>query len=142
GLDYDSHIGPVQQANGNILKESRGSLYVGAGAFAVAAGTVTIPGVYYNLNLSNACFTALAARQRVAAQRFASLAVRNEQLRRVAAAYAHLLRAEALRGAACQTRLEADKVKFVTTAQFQTGLGRKGDADRAANEVELRTIDL
>ena len=43
GLNYDAHTGPLQQANGNILSVNRDALYLGAGANAVAAGTVNIP---------------------------------------------------------------------------------------------------
>ena len=52
GMNYDAHTGPLQQSSGNILKVNRSALYVGAGANAVAAGTVNIPGLVYNLNVS------------------------------------------------------------------------------------------
>src|SRR5206468_1200528 len=45
GTNYDSHTGVLQQSNGNILTINRSAVYVGAGAYAVAAGTVSIPGV-------------------------------------------------------------------------------------------------
>src|SRR5260221_14040847 len=67
----DLHSGVLQQSNGNILKVNRGALYVGLGASAVGAGTVTVPGLSYNINLSEAIFTGLAARQLVAQRRFA-----------------------------------------------------------------------
>ena len=44
GMNYDSHTGNLQQSNGNILSVNRSALYVGAGAGAVAAGTVVGPG--------------------------------------------------------------------------------------------------
>src|SRR6516165_6257103 len=72
GLNYDAHTGPLQQANGNILKVNRDALYVGAGANAVAAGAVNIPGVVYNLNVSEALFGALITRQMVERARYAS----------------------------------------------------------------------
>ena len=40
GANLDSHRGVLQQSNGNILSVQRSALYVGAGANAVAAGTV------------------------------------------------------------------------------------------------------
>src|SRR4029077_15060131 len=46
GTNYDSHTGPLQQSNGNILSVNRSALYVGAGANAIAAGSVNIPGVF------------------------------------------------------------------------------------------------
>ena len=66
GTNFDSHSGPLQQSNGNILRVSRSALYAGAGANAVAAGTVNIPGVQWNLNVSNAIFGILVSRQVVA----------------------------------------------------------------------------
>src|SRR5438552_2655704 len=63
GTSYNNHDGPLQQAGGNILTVNRNSLYFGAGAHAVGAGTVTIPGVVYNLNVSQALFDFLAQRQ-------------------------------------------------------------------------------
>src|SRR5262249_25735311 len=45
GTNLDLHQGTLQQSTGNILKVNRGSLYLGLGANAVAAGTVNIPGI-------------------------------------------------------------------------------------------------
>src|SRR5262249_17796549 len=78
GANLDLHRGNLQQSNGNILKVNRNALYVGLGANAVGAGTVTIPGVSYNLNLSEAIFTSLATKQAIARRQFANEAVRNE----------------------------------------------------------------
>src|SRR5262249_31005450 len=91
GLNYDAHTGPLQQSSGNILKVNRTALYIGAGANAVAAGTVSIPGVVFDYNVSEAIFGYLASKQLVAARRFAANAMQNEGLRRVAVAYLDLL---------------------------------------------------
>ena len=45
GTSVDSHWGVLQQPTGNILSVRRESVFVGAGANAVGAGTVDIPGV-------------------------------------------------------------------------------------------------
>ena len=142
GLNYDAHTGPLQQANGNILKVNRDALYVGAGSYAVAAGTVNIPGVVYNLNLSESLFACLASKQLVAAKRFAADAARNEGLRQVGTAYIQLLRAEGQRAVAYQNRLEAQQVAKITAAYAAKGEGRKADAERAATEWDRRHIDL
>jgi outer membrane protein TolC len=142
GLNYDAHTGPLQQANGNILKVNRDALYVGAGTYAVAAGTVNIPGVVYNLNLSESLFAYLASRQLVAQKRFAADAARNEGLRQVGAAYIQLLRAEGQRAVNYQNRLEAQKVADMTAAFAAKEEGRKADAQRAATELDRRRIDL
>ena len=60
-LDWP-HNGALQQSSGNIINVTRESLYLGAGGNAVAAGTVSIPGVQYNLNLSDSIFNYLVTR--------------------------------------------------------------------------------
>ena len=49
----------LQRASGLILNIQRSSLYLGAGANAVAAGTVNIPGLQYNLNVGETYFAYL-----------------------------------------------------------------------------------
>ena len=56
GLNLDHHTGVLQQSDGNILQLHRDALNVGLGTDAVAAGTVNIPGVFYNVNISQAIF--------------------------------------------------------------------------------------
>src|SRR5262249_49689526 len=45
GTNYDAHTGVLQQSSGKIINLERSALYIGAGANAVAAGTVSIPGL-------------------------------------------------------------------------------------------------
>lgn len=142
GLNYDAHTGPLQQSSGNVLKVNRSSLYVGAGANAVAAGTVSIPGLVYNLNVAEAIYRGLIARRGIARARFAEQAVRNEMFRRVGTAYAELLRAEGRRSIAVQTRNEADQVARLTRAFAKAGLIALADVERATNELERRRSDL
>ena len=97
GTGYDNHTGNLQQVNGSILSVNRSSLYAGAGALAVGSGTVQIPGVLWNLNVSQSAFTYLQSRQMVKQQEFATLATRNEMLLQVVVAYLELLRAAELR---------------------------------------------
>ena len=58
-----STAGRSSSRNGNILQVNRDALYYGLGANAVAAGTVNIPGLNYNLNVGEAWFGLLAVRQ-------------------------------------------------------------------------------
>jgi outer membrane protein TolC len=142
GLNYDSHTGPLQQSNGNILKVNRSALYVGAGSNAVAAGTVGIPGVVFNYNVSEAIFGYLASRQLVAARRFASRAMQNEGLRRVSVAYLDLLAAEERRAVAYETLQRARRIRELCVANAKFGRIRPGDAERSINEHDRRAIDL
>jgi outer membrane protein TolC len=142
GTNFDNHNGPLQRSTGVIQKVDRGSLYLGLGAAAVGAGTVTIPGIVWNANVSEVLFGALVSRQVVRQREFASVAVRHDVLLRVAAAYLELLRAEGRRAIGLQTRAEAAEVARVTANYAKTGQGRQADADRAATELEQRNTEV
>lgn len=142
GMNYDAHSGPVQQSSGHILNLSRSALYVGAGANAVAAGSVNIPGVMWNQNISQGIFTYLVARQTVRQQQFSSQAVRNDVLKRVSLAYVELLQSAGRRAIAIRIRDDAAEIARLTAAYARTGQGRQADADRAATELGKRETDL
>ncbi|HXT59322.1 MAG TPA: hypothetical protein VN699_11850, partial [Pirellulales bacterium] len=142
GMNFDAHSGPVQQSSGHILNLSRSALYVGAGANAVAAGSVNIPGVMWNQNISQGIFTYLVARQTVRQQQFSSQAVRNEVLKRVSLAYVELLQSAGRRAIAIRIRDDAAEIARLTAAYARTGQGRQADADRAATELGKRETDL
>jgi outer membrane protein TolC len=138
GMNYDNHTGTLQQSNGNILSLNRSAIYVGAGANAVAAGTVNIPGVFLNANITDTLFTTLAARQLVRARSFEVAETANQQFLRVTLAYSELTRAEGMRAIAIQARNEAREVARLTRQYAETGEGRQADADRAATELARR----
>jgi outer membrane protein TolC len=142
GTNYDTHSGNLQQSSGHILDVSRSALYFGAGANAIAAGSVNIPGVMWNQNLSQGVFTYLVARQTVRQQQFTSQAIRNQVLLRVSLAYMELLRASGRRAIAIRIRDDAAEVARLTSAYARTGQGRQADADRAATELGKRETDL
>jgi outer membrane protein TolC len=142
GTSYDTHAGPLQQSNGNILSVNRSALYVGAGSFATAAGTVTIPGVMLAGNVAQGIYLYLAARQVVRQREFASAAVRNHQLLQVSLAYTELIRAEGQRAIAEQNLGQTEEVARITAAYARTGAGRQADADRAATELRVRRADV
>lgn len=142
GASTDAHWGVLQQSTGNILSVRREVVFIGAGAHAVAAGTVNIPGVMWNLNISDAFFNSLASRQEVDRREFASQATRQDVLLNVALAYNDLVRSEGARSVAILTRDEARELARVTAAYLKTGQGRKADADRAATEQARRDARL
>ncbi len=131
GVSYDSHTGVLQQSNGNILSVNRSSVYVGAGSNAVAAGTVSIPGVYYYGNVGVGIYAYLASRQVVQQRESQSIAVRNQMLLQVAVGYSELLRAEGQRAARIQARDEARVIAKLTADYARAGQGRVADANRA-----------
>src|SRR3954452_3790770 len=142
GANYDTHTGPLQQSNGNILSVNRSALYVGAGAGAVAAGTVPIPGVVLEGNIAQGVYGYLVSRQIVAQREFASIAVRNQAFLQTTLAYSELLRAEGRRAVAIQVRDEAKRVADLTAAYADAGQGRQADAHRALTELEARENDI
>jgi outer membrane protein TolC len=142
GMNYDSHTGNLQQASGNILNVQRSALYVGAGANAVAAGTVSIPGLQWNLNVSESIYSYFVTRQRSEQARFASLAEQNAVLLKVASAYTELLQANARLSLAILTRNDAREVARITATYAETGQGRPADASRAATELKRREEDV
>jgi outer membrane protein TolC len=142
GINYDSHTGPLQQSNGNILSVNRDAMYLGLGANAVAAGTVNIPGIYYNLNVGNTWFTFMQSRQNVARKRAESAAAEIQILLDTCLAYSELLRALGRRAVAESNRKQVAEVARLTAAYANKGQGRKADADRAAVELKQRDLEI
>ncbi len=142
GTNYDDHSGNLQQLTGEMLTVHRQALYVGAGAGAIGAGTVAIPGVVWNAQLSELIFNNLIAQQVVVQRGFALEATRNDVLLQVAVAYQELLRAEGLRAVAIKNRDDTREVARITAAYAKTGQGRPADAARAATELARREFDV
>jgi outer membrane protein TolC len=142
GTSVDSHWGVLQQSTGNILSVRRESVFVGAGANAIAAGTVNIPGVLWTLNVSDAVFNYLVNRQEVDRREFANQATRQDVLLSVAVSYNDLVRSEGARSIAIVNRNDARELARITASYLETGQGRKPDADRAATELARREANL
>jgi outer membrane protein TolC len=142
GMNYDTHAGVLQQSNGNILSVNRSAVYVGAGANAVAAGTVSIPGVFLAENIGLGIYNYLASRQVVQQREYDAVAVRNQVLLQVTLAYSELLRAEGRRAVQSQARDEARTIARLTADYAREGQGRYADAHRAATELARREADI
>jgi outer membrane protein TolC len=142
GGNYENHTGVLQQDPGNIINVNRSAMYVGAGAQAVGSGTVQIPGVSYNLNLSEAIYGYLVSRQVTRQSQFDRAAVDNSVLRDVGLAYTELLRTGALRSLAVLARNDTGEVARLTADYAKAGQGRPADAERAATELAMRDEEL
>ncbi len=142
GTNYDSHSGNLQQSNGNVLSVNRSAVYVGAGSGAIAASTVSIPGVVLEGNVAVGVYGWLTSRQVVAQREFATLAIRNQTFLQTTLAYSELLRAEGRRAVAIQVRNEARRVAELTAAYANAGQGRQADAHRALTELESRENEV
>jgi len=142
GTNYDLHRGVLQQSNGNILPVHRDALYVGLGTQAIAAGTVSIPGLNYMMNIGEGWYGWLVSRQRVTTARNVADAVRNDVLLQVCRAYLELLRGEGRRAIAAKNRAEGAEIARLTEAYARAGQGRKADADRAMVELKKRDAEI
>jgi outer membrane protein TolC len=142
GVSYYDHNGNLQQANGNILKVDRSSLYLGAGASAVGAGTVAIPGVFWSGTVSEAIYGALIARQVVEVRRLADRAIENQMLLRVAVTFTELLRAEGLFAVARRNLEDARDAERLIASFVKAGAVQQSDADRASTERGQREAEL
>ena len=130
GTNYDQHSGALQRSSGQILSVNRNALYVGAGANAVGAGTVNLPGLQYNLNVGESYFNFLASQQRTERARAAALTAQNVTLLQIASAYIRLVRAQGIRAIAVKIRDHAAEVARVTAEFAKAGQGRPADAER------------
>jgi outer membrane protein TolC len=94
------------------------------------------------MNVSDALFNALTARQEVEIRRAASRAVENEMFRRVAIAYTDLLRAEGQLAISERVLEEAREVERLSEAFAKAGAGREADFQRARTERNEREAEL
>jgi outer membrane protein TolC len=140
GMNLNVHRGNLQSSQGIIENIDRQALYVGAGAAAIGAGTVSIPGVRITAHLADAVFAPRVARQQVVKSRLQSLATQYAVLLEVATLYFDLVGAEARLAATRQSEEDLAEVVRVTANFARTGLGRDGDAQRAKCEAHLLHI--
>jgi outer membrane protein TolC len=142
GTNYDLHNGALQQARGNILEVNRSAMYFGLGANAVGAGTVNIPGLFYNMNVGATWYGFLISRQQVRTSEYNSEATRNDVLLRTCLGYLDLLGADGRRSIAAKNREEAAEVARLTAEFVNAQQGRQADANRASVELKRRDIEL
>ena len=137
GGNFRLHRGVLQDDPGNLLNPNSQSLYLGAGAGAVATGTQTIPGIWLFAHLGDAVYEPLAARQRVRTRTFDAQVVENAVLLDVATAYLELAGAEARLDLLRRAESDVKEIVRITTAFAQTGQGTPADMNRSAANAEL-----
>lgn len=139
GGNFRTHTGAQQASPGFIRTPNAQSLYLGAGAGAIGAGTLVFPGVWLYAHLGDAAYEPLVARQRVAARESSSQAVLNSVLLDVATAYLELVGAEERLAILRRAETELAEIVRVTSAFAKSGQGAVADANRAkANGLLLR----
>jgi outer membrane protein TolC len=142
GASYNRHEGQIQETNGNVLNVNRSSHYAGLGAGAVGAGTIRVPGVSLIVDLEDAFFEPLAARQNALAAKAGAHAVTNQVLLDVSISYYELVHANAALAIAEETLQNASYLAKLTESFAETGEGLESDAERAAVEELLREREL
>ena len=142
GASYNRHEGQIQETDGNVLNVNRSSRYAGLGTGAVGAGTIRVPGVSLMVDLEDAFFEPLAARQNALAAKAGARAVTNQVLLDVSISYYQLVRAKAALAIAEETLQNASYLAKLTGSFAKTGEGLESDAQRAAVEELLREREL
>lgn len=142
GAGVDAHWGILQSSTGALFDVNRQVFYAGAGAAAMSAGTVGIPGVWLSASLTEAWFEPQATRWQVQSRRYDALATRNDVLLAVTERYLALVGAEARLRALRASEEDLIQVVRLTTAYFERGQGREADAQRARAELFLLQAEL
>jgi outer membrane protein TolC len=132
GGDYNRHHGPLQETGGQILDVDRVSQMLGLGAGAIGAGDPRLPGLTLDVDVADAIFQPLVARQNQAAVEAAAAANQHAVLLDVAAAYLEWLAARADASVAAEAQQRAEDLAAVTATYAQSGEGLQADADMAA----------
>jgi outer membrane protein TolC len=137
GTMYHLHQGPLQQANGQILKVEEQSIYFGGGDWTVGSQTVAVPAVHIFAHVGDAYFAPLVAAQVVASRTASSRAIENTNLLDITGRYLALVGAEGELYAIRKSEEGLMQVVRATAAFAQTGQGRVGDANRARSQALL-----
>ena len=138
GASYHHTEGPLQETGGELQDVNRSSGYFGAGAGAVGAGSPAVPGLSLTVNLADAYFEPLAARQNQAAVEAAADAAHNSVLLEVAEAYLDLVRAQAHVAVSEEAVQNASELGRHTRDFAASGEGLQSDAQRAEVERLIR----
>jgi outer membrane protein TolC len=138
GVSYHDHTGVLQRSSGKVLSLSEQSLYIGAGARAVAAESVGIPGVNILTPLTDAWFEPLAARQRLIGARFNAQATAFEVLLDVARLHIQLLGNQSILDAQRLSEYQVNEIVKITRHFAEAGQGRDSDANRAFSQWKRR----
>ena len=119
GVTEDRHDGPIQETSGNVIDVERISRFTG-----VTAGV--------GIDVADAIFLPLVARQNRAAVVAGSIANRQQVLMQVAAAYIRLVQARTEVGVIDRAHERAADLAALTANYAESGEGLPSDAEMAA----------
>ena len=142
GINYNKRDGTIQDVQGNILTNSRSSVYTGFGAQAVGAGSPAVPGLLMNFHVRDAMFQPRIAEQVLGARQQASRTATNDLLLDTALKYMDLLEAIQVLAVAEDSLHNAEQLSTLTKSFADSGQGLQADADRALTELSVRQIEV
>lgn len=142
GVNYNKHDGTIQNVEGDIITNSRSSIYTGFGAQAVGAGSPAVPGLLMNFHLRDAIFQPRIAEQVLGARQNASRTATNDMLLETALRYMDLLEAIQVQAVAKDSLRNAEQLSQLTKSFADAGQGLQADADRALTELSVRQIEV
>ncbi len=137
GATYRAHDGPVIDSSGFIFDRPIESLYLGNGAEARGAGTVTNPGIRVLAHLGDAVFEPRAMDHALARDGAAELAVGNQTILEIQLAYLNLATAQAILSAQRKAESEQNDLRVLVQNLAKVGQGREGDFHRVDTEMKL-----
>lgn len=132
GASYNRQSGGLQETGGIVRDVDRVAQFRGFGAGAVGAGDVQQAGLGLEVDVADAIFRPLAARQNHAAAQAASEANRHAVLLDVATAYLDLLKAVMEADITADSRQRAVELATLTANYAEAGEGLLADAELAA----------
>jgi outer membrane protein TolC len=141
GMNFNWHDGNLISSRGVVREVEREALYVGAGAAAVGAGTVGVPGVRVTAHLADALYDPAIADRAVTARQLDAQAVRHNILLEVTVHYYALAGAEARLKALRRSQDDQQEIVRLTANFARAGQGREGDAERARSEALLLQVE-
>jgi outer membrane protein TolC len=132
GASSNRHDGNLQETGGNVVDADRSARFRGLGAGAVGAGDLQAPGLSLGVDLADAIYQPLVARQNRAAMQAASVANRHAVLVATASAYLDWLRARAESHIVVDALQRAVELATLTASYADAGEGLLADAEMAA----------
>ncbi len=129
GSNWTRHEGQIQDTRGEVITVSRSALFAGGGAAA-------------SVDLAEALYAPLAARQLVAARQAGERVATNDTLLEVALGYWELVRAQANLVIAAETRGQARQLDDLAQSYLKADKLKPADAERIRAELRFRDQEV
>jgi outer membrane protein TolC len=142
GAGYTWQDGPLQNTDGTVSDYERNARYAGMGAGANGSALPTRPGLSLHLNLADAIYEPLVAKQRRRAEKLTSEAVQIKVMLGVTEAYYELVSASGHVEIARQATVNSRQLADVTARFAESGEGLAADAERATVEMLLNEQNI